>query len=208
MAIANNGINGKFSGKVGSIIGYQLGDQNVIRTVGERRKPFSPLELLNQKKMKVVSNFLAPIKPFIKFGFKREVQPGGRVGAFQLAQSYTRKHAIDINEEGEPFVNPEKVLISKGPVDPPHRCVIQRDGDQLTLQWEPMGADGKNRIVVLLYDMESYREFRELGVERKEGREIWVQSNLHITDRPVHVYAAFRDIFFDEISDSVYCGIV
>lgn len=93
MAIVKNGINGKFSGKVGSVIGYQLGDQNVIRTVGERRKPFSPLELLNQKKMKA-------------------------------------------------------------------------------------------------------------------EREVWEQSDLQLADGPVHVYAAFRDLLTENISDSVYCGVI
>ncbi|MEH6304067.1 DUF6266 family protein [Olivibacter sp. CPCC 100613] len=208
MAIAKNGINGKFSGKVGSIIGYQLGDQNVIRTVGERRKPFSPLEILNQKKMKVVSNFLAPIRPFIKFGFRREVEKGSRVGAFQLAQSYTRKYAIDIDPEGEPFVNPEKVLISKGAVDPPHRCTVLREGNQITLQWESAKSGGDHRLTVFLYDTNMYREFRELGAQREEEREVWEQSNLHSANGPIHVYAAFRNLLTEEISDSVYCGVI
>jgi len=207
MAIAKNGINGKFSGKVGTVIGYQLGNQNIIRTVGERRKPFSPLELLNQAKMKAVSEFLSPIKPIIKFGFKREASLGGRIGAFQLAQSYTRKYAIDLDDEGKPFVNPEKVLISRGEVQPPYQCTVQRDGHQLTVQWNPV-VENDDRLVVLLYDLEFYREFRYLGAERKEGIECWEQENLKNTNKPVHVYVAFRNVYLETISDSVYCGTI
>jgi len=207
MAIAKNGINGKFSGKVGSIIGYQLGDQNIIRTVGERRKPYSPLELLNQAKMRAVSEFLSPIKPIIRFGFKREKTAGNRIGAFQLAQSYTRKCAIDLNEEGVPFVNPEKVLVSMGEVEPPHRCTVQRDGQQITVRWDPV-MENDDRLVVLLYDLDIYREFRYLGAERKEGMEQWEQANLKDTDKPVHVYVAFRNVYLETISNSIYCGTI
>lgn len=207
MAIAKNGINGKFSGKVGSIIGYQLGDQNIIRTVGVRRKPFTPLELLNQAKMKAVSAFLSPIKPIINFGFKRETSANGRIGAFQTAQSYTRKYALDLDDEGMPYVNPEKVLISKGPVDPPHRCTVQRDGSQITIRWEAVKGN-EDRLVVLLYDMEHLREFRNLGALRETGIDTWEQQNLKNVERPIHVYVAFRDVYRETISDSVYCGVI
>src|SRR5690554_2902531 len=116
MAIGYQGINGPFRGKVGTVVGYSLNGQQVMRAVGKRTKPFTALELLNQAKMKAVSKFLAPIQPVVKFGYQRVAPAGSRVGAFQLAQSYVRKNAIDMDDEGQPFVNPAKVLISRGPL--------------------------------------------------------------------------------------------
>lgn len=206
MAINYGGINGSFSGKVGSIVGYNLNGQQVMRSVGRRTRPFTVLELLNQAKMKAVSEFLAPIKPFIKFGYQREAPPGSRVGAFQLAQSYVRKNAIDLDEEDKPFVNPAKVLISRGTLKPPLNCTAAYEDDRLTIHWEQSGGRGNDRLLLLLYDGALFRHFRESGAERREGSETLVIKHLRFIEKPVHVYAAFRGTFFDTISDSVYCG--
>ena len=205
MAINHGGINGSFSGKVGSIVGYNLNGQQVMRSVGRRTRPFTVLELLNQAKMKAVSEFLAPIRPFVKFGYRREAPPGSRVGAFQLAQSYVRKNAIDFDEDDKPFVNPAKVLISRGPLAPPLNCTAAHEGDQLTIRWEQSESGGTDRLLLLLYG-EHFRHFEEIGAERREGSETLVINHLRFIEKPVHVYVAFRDTFFDTISDSVYCG--
>ena len=41
MAIIKNGILGGFSGKVGTVVGYTLYDQDIIRGLGERKAPFT-----------------------------------------------------------------------------------------------------------------------------------------------------------------------
>jgi len=209
MAIGHGGINGPFSGKVGSIVGYNLNGQQVMRSVGRRIRPFTPLELLNQAKMKVVSEFLAPIKPFIKFGYQREAPPGSRVGAFQLAQSYVRKNAIDFEGEDKPFVNPAKVLISQGPLEPPLNGTAVYEDNRLTVRWEQSGRAWRgDRLVLLLYDGRHFRYFREAGAERQEGREILEIDQLRRIKKPVHVYAAFWSPMPDTISDSVHCGVL
>ena len=208
MAIVKNGITGPFKGKVGSIIGYELGGQNVIRSVGSRTKPFTKLELLNQAKMKVVSEFLSPIKPYINFGFKREAPKGSRVGAFQLAQSYTWKNAVELDVNDQPYINPAKVLISKGPLAPPHNCVMEWEGNRLVLRWDFMSGGMDDRLMILLYDADLLRIFREIGAARKDQLDIWDINPPKDKNRPIHVYAAFRDTLFDRISDSVYCGTI
>ncbi len=209
MAIAKQGINGVFKGKIGSVVGYELGGQNVMRSVGRRTKPFSQLELLNQAKMKVVSEFLGRIKPYVKFGFQREAPAGSRVGAFQLAQSYTRKNAVDVDDDGKPFVNPEKVLISRGQLPPPVNCKATQEGNVLVLSWDHEAKHSPyDRLVVLLYDGDSFRFFQDIGAERREMRHIIDYPYFHLIEGPVHVYAAFRDTMQDRISDSVYCGSI
>ncbi len=208
MAINHGGINGPFSGKVGSIVGYNLNGQQVMRSVGRRTRPFTVLELLNQAKMKAVSEFLAPIKPFVKFGYQREAPPGSRVGAFQLAQSYVRKNAIDFDGEDKPYVNPAKVLISRGTLAPPLNGAVSYEGDWLTIHWDQSGGGDNDRLLLLLYDGGFFRHFQEIGAERQEGSETLEIKYLRLIKKPVHVYAAFRDTFSDRISDSVYCGVL
>ena len=209
MAIVEQGITGAFIGKVGTVIGYQLNGQNVMRSIGRRRtKPFSELELLNQAKMKVTSEFLRPIKSFIKFGFREVAPEGSRVGAFQLAQSHVRKQALDFDAEGKPFVNPAKVLISKGSLEPPRNCRITQDGNRLIFNWDPANGAEYHRLLTLAYDGDSFRFFRNLGAERGSGEDVWDLSHLDLLERPLHVYAAFRSTVSDKISDSVYCGTI
>ncbi|SKB88718.1 hypothetical protein SAMN05660226_03627 [Parapedobacter luteus] len=211
MATTRSGINGVFIGKVGSIVGYELGGKNVIRAIGRRTKPFSKLELLNQAKMKAVSEFLRPIKLYIKFGFQHEVPPGSHAGAFQLAQSYTRKNAIELDEQGSPFINPAKVLISKGELDPPLNCTVERDGNRLTFRWDYIDKKQSptDRLVILLYNPEEpIRIFKDLGGKRKAQQEEWEIESLHLFPAPIHAYAAFRSTWPDQISNSVYCGVI
>lgn len=209
MVIVKQGINGPFIGKVGSVIGYELNGQNVMRTVGRRTKPFSKLELLNQAKMRVVSSFLAPIKPFVKYGFQREAPEGSRVGAFQLAQSHVRKHAIALDGDDQPFVDPTCVLFAKGRLEPPLDCTVQREGKSgVTLRWKAPAASRHDRLLVLLYDGYMFRHFHHGGAERGSLTDFFDVPLLDCIDDPVHVYAAFENSLLDRISNSVYCGVI
>ncbi len=67
--------------------------------VGERKKPFSSLELLNQARMKATSQFLSPLKLYIKLGYEQMALKSPGVGAFQLAQAHVRKDAITYDAE-------------------------------------------------------------------------------------------------------------
>lgn len=209
MAIAKYGINGAFSGKIGSVIGYEVGGQHVMRTVGKRTKPFTERELLNQAKTKAVSEFLKPIKPYIQLGFRPAAPPGSRIGAFQLAQSYTYRHAIEVDAESKPYVRPEKVLVSNGKLLPPQNITVSREGNRLTFQWDfPGGNGGFDRLMVLLYDGSQFSFFREIGADRHDLQDTWAIEHLSHIKTPMHVYAAFRDTVSGGISDSVYCGVV
>lgn len=208
MAIAKYGINGPFKGKAGSVIGYEVGGQNVMRTVGRRTKPFTERELLNQARMKAVSEFLRPIKPYIQFGFGQAAPPGSRVGAFQIAQSHTFRQAIELNAEGKPFVNPEKVLISTGELVQPMGLSVQRDGNRLTFQWDSSEGNKFDRFMALLYDGAQSSFFLEVGAERGEGQDTWDVEYLNHLNTPLHGYAAFRNTVTGGISDSVYCGVI
>lgn len=208
MAIIEGGINGPFRGKIGSVIGYTLNGQNVIRSVGRRTRPFTKLELLNQAKMKVTSAFLGPIKPFVKFGFQAQAPKGSRVGAFQLAQSQVRKYALEIDSEGNPFVNPAKVLISKGDLEPPLNCSVRAEGNRLFFRWDYLKASTYHRLITLAYDGDSFRFFRDLGAEQSSGEDTWDLRGLDSLEQPLHVYAAFRHTMTGELSNSVYCGAI
>ncbi|WP_028296253.1 DUF6266 family protein [Olivibacter sitiensis] len=210
MARAKNGINGSFSGKVGSIIGYELNGQNVIRSVGRRTRPFSELELMNQAKMKAISQFLARIKPYVRLGFSKAAPAGSRVGAFQLAQSYAYKHAIAYDADNKPYLDPQKVLFAKGNRPIPHNCTAQLIGNRLEIRWENVDRScAEDQLMVLLYDGEHYLNFRTFGAARRAQLDVWeLDEKIQKLKAPVYVYAAFKDPYYGDVSDSVCCAVL
>ena len=64
------GINGPFSGKVGTAVGYMWNDIAVIRARPEtRRKPFSDKELNQQARFALMNQFLIPVKDLLNISF-------------------------------------------------------------------------------------------------------------------------------------------
>ncbi len=213
MAILKEGINGPFSGKVGSIVGYQLNGQNIIRGLPAvvKRKP-TALTLINRGRMKAVSKFLTPIKRVIDFGYKNVAPKGSRVGTFQSAQSYIFKNAIDYGEGDAPYVNPEKVLVFQGPLMPPPRLEVARDKSLLHLTWDK-DACSTMKAVLLVFAYVPEDDvfwFEEAGAKASKGTFTWDLATEIRADRyeQIHVYAGFYDIRRNELSNSVYGGCV
>ena len=64
------GINGPFSGKVGTVVGYMWNDVAVIRVqTSKRTKPFSDKELNQQARFALMNQFLIPVKESAQYQF-------------------------------------------------------------------------------------------------------------------------------------------
>jgi len=213
MAILKDGINGPFSGKVGSIVGYQLNGQTVIRGLPKvvRRKP-TALTLLNRARMKAVSEFLKPLKQVIDFGYRNIAPQGSRVGTFQAAQSHTFRNAIDYGEDNVPYINPEKVLVFRGDLMKPPLLAVTREENNIHIQWDTVQYKYKRGILlVMAYAIENGQIwFDEGGAKISEGSFTWDLGEAASSARypHLHIYVGFYDVVCNELSDSVYGGCV
>ncbi|ADY52749.1 hypothetical protein Pedsa_2197 [Pseudopedobacter saltans DSM 12145] len=213
MAILKEGINGPFSGKVGSIVGYQLNGQTVIRGLPKvvKRKP-TALTSLNRARMKAVSEFLKPLKQVIDFGYRNIAPRGSRVGTFQAAQSYTFRNAIDYDEDNVPYVNPEKVLVFRGDLMEPLLLAVTREENNVYIQWDTVQYEYKRGIlVVMAYAIENGQIwFDEGGAKISDGSFIWnLGEAASFASYPhLHIYVGVYDVVGNELSDSVYGGCV
>ncbi|WP_164112647.1 MULTISPECIES: DUF6266 family protein [Sphingobacterium] len=210
MAILKDGINGPFSGKVGSVVGYELNGQAIIRGLPNyvKRKP-SPLALINRNRMKAVSKFLAPINETIKFGYKNLAPPGSRIGAFQKAQSYIFKTALEYNEDTIPYVNPEKVLVFRGNLQIPIVTSLNRNKNKLTIAWEAQRYQDKHyNILLLAYDIEKEVSIYDGGASTISGQLEWQLPEHFSKIEQLHIYFGVLDMFTGEMSDSVYAGCI
>lgn len=78
MATFNNGALGGFSGKLGTVVGSTWRGQNVMRSLPELgTQKFSPAQLRQQQRFKVVQEFLSDLKFLLSdtFGSNRGKNP-------------------------------------------------------------------------------------------------------------------------------------
>lgn len=70
MEILKNGINGAFSGKIGTAVGSNWRGLDVIRSRPKPPTHFSDKQLANQMRMKVVQDFLKQLVEPLRIGFR------------------------------------------------------------------------------------------------------------------------------------------
>src|SRR5436305_7955438 len=92
MAKLSQGINGPFSGKVGAVVGYTWKGIPVMRgRPSPRTKPFTPKELNQQAKFRIMNRFLRPANDLINATFAHLAV---QMSPFNKAFSYNIKNAI------------------------------------------------------------------------------------------------------------------
>ena len=105
------GINGPFSGKVGTAVGYMWKDIAVIRArPRRRRKPFSDKELNQQARFALMNQFLIPVKDLLNISFAHLAY---RMTGFNKGFSYNVKTAI-LGVRPDLSIDYPMVLLSRG----------------------------------------------------------------------------------------------
>ncbi|UIR56198.1 DUF6266 family protein [Sphingobacterium sp. SRCM116780] len=211
MAIQKNGPNGSFKGKVGSIYGYELNGQHIIR--GARVKnnnPPSEAVLMNRQKMKVANNFVKSIAPVLKYGYRHIAPKGSRIGAFQTAQRHILMETMEMAVDSQYYVNPEKVLVFRGSLYPPMGCSVEREGNFLRFNWItfPEYADKIYKMNVAFIEEDNLAQLEIGEAEVNQGTCTIALSSYMNNNKPIHVYLGIWNSYLDQLSDSVYCGVV
>ena len=207
MAILKNGPNGGFSGRVGSVVGYQWRGKDVIRGLPRlTSKKRSPAQLANQLKMKLTQQFLKSCITFIRDGFRHEAEQ--RVmSAFNVAMSYNKKQAIT-GEYPNLVFDYRKALVSMGGVPAMKDGVAAWTDAGLKLKWSndagKSGASRRDNLWVLLYFPEyDACETCFNGGSRDMGETV-VTVRPHQLGKSVHVYTSFVRYNGTDISPSTY----
>ncbi|MEJ7779565.1 MAG: DUF6266 family protein [Daejeonella sp.] len=200
MARVLNGINGAFSGMVGSVVGYVRNGQAYMRSrPKDFTKPPTQLQLDNQNALKSAQAWLKSITPFVRVSFKNYSQ---NQHGFGNALSYNKLNALRANLT----LDPALALVSWGdlpvPVSP---TVTVGEPGFLEFTWDTDG-DRKDHVL-LLAKHEGETCICELcGAKRSAGREILDCTN--IKGREADIYIAFINEDRSRCSNSVYLGKV
>jgi len=198
---------GKLRGKVGNLVHTSWKGIEVIKTAPVRKEPFSEKQLQSQYIFKLTQDWLRPIMPLLKIGFKGYTLTNEGVTA---AKSYLSKFALD-KDGYDSSIDPTRMLVSYG--DLPLSDGIQvplTPGKELQFSWSPAVTREMaplDQVLLLAYNVEKAAEVSSLGGHfRKAGTASISLANAKPGE--YHIYLAFVAEDRSRQSNSMYLGVV
>ncbi len=210
MGKIEEGINGPFRGKAGSVIGSSWRKINYIKGLPRfknKRKP-SPQQALQRKKFARLNRFLDPLSKILEIGFRQFTSRAtGRNAAF----SYNYDHAF--TDDGENItLNYSALQFSHGSLFTAGDEKAWLAESTLHVTWDPntygMGRSMDDAAFLTLYE-------ETMGVFRSNRTAIRHDGGVQITDgllqlHPLrlHLWLFFVDKTGKRVSKTVYVPIV
>jgi len=214
MAILHGGPNGGFSGKAGSIVGYQQYGKWVIRGLpkySKKNKKGSLNQNICRSKFSKMQNMLRPLLPYIRIGFNLEAKRNGN-SAHNSAKSWNMLNAF--NEDGE--INYASFRFSMGDLPEAVDVAVEERVDQLIFTWRDNSKDASgnwhlredDQVMIMIYDSKTNSSFGTMsGARRSSEREVIVIERFkNATDH--HIWISFISDDRQRIANSCYVGMV
>ncbi len=207
MARIINGINGGFTGKVGTVTGYMRNGGNFMRSRRRRKDTVkSEKRLVQQQKIKVCNEFT---KPFSGSGFFNTSFPanGATSTGYNRATSAIMNRAIVT--EPEVSLRYPLVLISMGMLPGAvYASALANDDGNIVFSWSDNTGIGtakeNDRVLLVAYFPESKEAVYTIGnAIRKDGNAV-LQMNLK--QGAAETWIGFASADETLAADSVYTG--
>lgn len=214
MAILNGGPNGGFSGKAGSVVGYQQYGKWVIRGLpkySKKNKKGSINQNICRSRFSKMQNFLKPLLPYIRVGFNLEAKRNGN-SAHNSAKSWNMLNAF--NEDGE--INYAAFRFSMGDLPGAADVAIEEREYQLIFSWRDNSKDagGKwhlredDQVMIVICDTVTNISFGTMsGARRSSEREIIAVERFKDPSEH-HIWISFIADNRLGIANSSYVGMV
>ncbi len=203
------GINGPFSGKVGPVVGYMLGNQAVMRSLPVRSKrPLTPKQIHQRKKFALMNDFLGQLQSLLNLTFANvAVNMTGSNKAF----SYNVMNAIrgfypDIS------IDYKMVLLGRGDLPNVESAKTIPTGDgKLQFIWTDNSGTGKAKSTDKAFAAVYNEELNdwEYGLNlatRKDGSCVIDISTYK--NKQVYGYLGFITEDGKDATDTIYTGLV
>lgn len=210
MATLKNGVNGGFSGTVGSVIGSSWKGIDYMKgkhRLKKYRKPPTGKQQFTRDKFKEIGEFFVSFKDVLRVGLgQRNLK---RMTPYNLAFKLN-KNAFE--RTGDTIrIDFSRIVLSKGAaVSKPGMCSVEwREGPELDVRWEIFGhcltERPTDRIVLTAYCEEEPEAISDIGHRTRAHCEMRVAIPQNWVDRTVHVYL-FMVSEKGLCSETVYVG--
>lgn len=210
MGTFNKGILGGFSGKVGTVVGFNWRGLDVMRSLPKKSDKLpSEKQLIVQAKFTLTAHFLAPIKPILIAYFG---QPSDEKSRYNLAFSYHNKQAI-IGTYPNLEVDFTKVIISKGELlNVAQPTVAAQAREELLFTWQDNSGEGEAKvtdtILVVVYNpVKRLFSYKEMAASR-DARTYTLALPAAWAGDTVHPWMAVVNATETHCASSVYLGSV
>ena len=217
MAVFKKGINGAFSGTIGSTVGASWRQIDYMRSLPRpSKKPATPRQLAQRAKFALAVSFLQPMKWLLNIGFNDRMK-GRSTGYNQGLQLFITEAITGSYPDYE--IDFSKVSVSRGGMDKLTGVTLATEAPStLTLAWmdlsvepedaeEEVGSYHDDRIVVLIYNRtENLFTTSRTATRQDEGLQLELPAIFAGHEFHVWVFARHRE--GARLSSSQYAGTI
>nr|WP_294874164.1 DUF6266 family protein [uncultured Pedobacter sp.] len=192
MGQLKNGILGGVTGKVGTVTGYQLNGQEIIRSNGKNNKPPTEKQLNNRQQLSVLMEFFKKMEPLLKTGFDPETR-GTTKNYHNLAIFYNKPRALKGYYPNVEIDYP-KIRISYGGLSQAFNPTVEMVTEGLKFSWDiqhMIWQEKTDRVMLLAYaPISKLKCFTNSGSQRIERHDI-LEISPSMRNEPLEIYMAF-----------------
>jgi hypothetical protein len=208
MAIAKNGLQGNYRGRIGNVVYYVLNGKNVSREIGFSTKPPTELQLQTRLVTKLCSELLCKVLDFIKTGFSVEAVKA-QDNAFNQAVKYNKKNIVKGSYPVMEIAY-DQLLLSKGELQPAENWQVQQTATGLQFSWftDPKMAwpAATDQVMLLAYFPEQEEVVYTLfGNNRLQGN-AQLEIPAALRGGYMETYMSFIAADRKQLADSTYTG--
>jgi hypothetical protein len=208
MAILYNGINGPFSGKVGTVVGYKWKNKSVMRGLPSARKGGpSPLQLQQHAKFRLMNAFLNPLVSLLNLTYNNLAF---QMTGYNKAFSYNVKNAIE-GVYPEFKIDYNMVLLSRGDllnvISP---FASSTSAGILKFTWTDNSGKGRakptDKIFVAVFNEVENQWKYDLNLAMRSSGTCLIDVS-KLSAKQVHSFIGFISVDGKEVTDSAYLGL-
>ncbi|MCD0486960.1 DUF6266 family protein [Pedobacter sp. MC2016-14] len=207
MAILKHSDQGSITGAIGPVTVYQSKGQSIVR---KRRniggKPSTEKQLSRQQRIKLVVDFLRPIKEFTYAGF-RDVDRAAGVSIYNVVTSELLRNAITGTYPAQE-IDYKNVILSKGALKTAIGASVSAIDGELIFHWIRTAGDfnSTDRVMLMAYCPELKEAAYEIsGAKRMVGTAILTLEKSW-QGKYVETYISFRSEGKKISANSFYTG--
>lgn len=154
MGTYSNGANGKFSGKVGSMVGSKWRSVSYIKGLpAPSSKPATEKQMAQRAKFALAVSFLRPIKDVLNLGMMDNKQDN--LSGYNLAVRRFLTKTIQ-GDYPDYTINFPKLVISQGPLNPVNNASVAVEADELKVTWQSLlnkfNSFADDELIILFYN--------------------------------------------------------
>lgn len=210
MATFKQGINGGFTGKVGSVIGYQLRGQWVMKALPKsnpKKKKATAQQKACRSAFSKMQHFLQPLIPFIRVGFNLE-SILRMMTAHNAAKSYNMLHALDAHGD----IDCAKVCLTFGNLLGAENPMVLKDDMGLHFSWGNNAGDKwireTDQVMVMVYNVKNQQVYFKLSGARRSDQRESIEIPALEKGNELHTWISFISDDRRQIAMSSYTGAV